>query len=337
MRRTLALLVLLSACAGPARAAFSPDTSRALQALRAEAAALRGLDATRAASRFLDLVPLLPAPGPRVVHHDSSRTRWYGSAAVAALPESARAGLVSRTLGEGFYYNTRYGSPLAYARPLSILAARGFDPRGRKILDFGYGTAGHLRLLAMMAAEVHGVDVDPMLTALYSAPGDQGGIAGRGRDRGRLTLHHGRWPAEPAVAGAIGRGYDLVLSKNTLKNGYLHPERPVDPRMLVNLGVGDTAFVQALAQVVEPGGLVMIYNLSPAPAAPDQPYKPWADGRCPFPRELWEAEGFEVLELDRDDSAAARAMGRALGWSAGPTPMDLERDLFGLYSLFRRR
>jgi hypothetical protein len=79
----------------------------------------------------------------------------------------------------------------------------------------------------------------------------------------------------------------------------------------------------------------MIYNLCPAPAPPGKPYIPWADGRCPFPREAWEKAGFRVIEIDRDDSPAARDMGRALGWDQGG--MKLEDDLFATWSLFERR
>jgi hypothetical protein len=95
--------------------------------------------------------------------------------------------------------------------------------------------------------------------------------------------------------------------------------------------------VATLARTVKPGGLVMIYNLCPAPAPPGKPYIPWADGRCPFERALLEKSGFEVLVLDRDDSSAARRMAHALGWDAGERPMDLEKDLFATYTLLRRR
>lgn len=340
LRAVLLLAAALVAHAAPAPASApsaAADTSTTLAALRDEAKALRPLFQSQLVTAFLDGAALLPSPGPRTIWFDSSRTHYYNAKAFAALPETARARHITRTLGESFYYNTRYGTPLAYARPLEILASHGFTVPGHRIVDFGYGTVGHLRLLAALGADLHGIDVDPLLTALYSEPGDQGLIAGKRRNRGRLRLHHGQWPANPQVAGEVGTGYDLFLSKNTLKRGYIHPERPADPRMLVNLGVDDTAFVRALAATVKPGGLVMIYNLSPAPSPADQPYKPWTDGRCPFPRALWEAQGFEVLEFDRDDSVPARAMGHALGWDSGPSPMNLENDLFGHYSLFRRK
>jgi hypothetical protein len=89
--------------------------------------------------------------------------------------------LVRRELDEFFYYNTRYGSPLAYLRPIELLAAHGVkDLDGVHLMDFGYGTVGHLRLLATLGAEVVGVEVDPMLRALYSQPGDQGKVGAKG-------------------------------------------------------------------------------------------------------------------------------------------------------------
>ena len=75
---------------------------------------------------------------------------------------------------------------------------------------------------------------------------------------------------------------------------------------------------------------------SPAPSPPGKPYIPWADGRCPFPDALWRSEGFRVIAFDRDDSRAARAMGHALGWDRGESPMDLEHDLFGSYTLVEK-
>jgi SAM-dependent methyltransferase len=236
-----------------------------------------------------------------------------------------------------FYYNTKYGSPLAYIRPLDLLGDVAInDVAGKRILDFGYGTIGHLRLLASLGADVTGVDVDPLLPALYSSSEDQGVIKNRrGRD-GRLRLIDGRFPANPSVKTAVADGYDLIISKNTLKNGYVHPERPVEKRRLLNLEVDDPGFVRALRDALKPGGWVMIYNITPAPSPPDQPYKNWADGRCPFPRPLWEAAGFEVVAFDRDDSPTIRLIAHVLGWDRGDSPIDLKADLFALYSLMRR-
>jgi hypothetical protein len=336
-RIPLAVFVLLAALTPAVARAADSDSTSAVAELRREAHALEPLARSKLVHRFLAATAQLPSIAPRTVFYDSSRTHYWNAREAAALPESIRTRAISRVLDESFYYNTRYGSPLAYTRPLELLAAAGFgDVAGRRIADFGYGTIGHLRLLASLGADMHGIDVDPLLAALYSEPGDLSAIAATQGHAGSLAIHTGHFPTEDAITHAVGDHYDLFLSKNTLKNGYLHPAEAVNPRMLVHLGVGDTAFVQRLAAVVKPGGLLLIYNLCPAPAPAGKPYIPWADGRCPFPRALLEAAGFDVLAFDRDDSPAARTMGHALGWDAGESPMDLEHDLFATYTLCRR-
>jgi len=322
------MLTITAACllTSPAFAA-APDSTSQLAALAAEAKTVGPLFHSKLVADFLGAVRNLPHVEPRTVFCDSSRTHCWTEAESAALPDTQRARLVRRSLDETFYYTTRYGSPLAYARPLEILSQAGLrDVRGKKIADFGYGTIGHLRLISSLGAEMHGIEVDPMLKALYS--GDTGD---------RLRLHHGQWPAETGLVSEVGAGYDLFISKNTLKRGYIHPAEQVNPRMLVHLGVDDSAYVAALARTVKHGGLVMIYNLCPAPAPPGKPYIPWADGRCPFERGLLEKAGFQILEYDRDDSSAARRMAHALSWDVGDRPMDLEKDLFATYTLLRRR
>ncbi|HEX6837900.1 MAG TPA: hypothetical protein VF334_15080, partial [Polyangia bacterium] len=231
---------------------------------------------------------------------------------------------------EEYYYTTRYGTPLAYARPLELLARAGLgDVAGRRILDFGYGGIGQLLMLASLGADVVGVDVDPLLRAMYA---ERDGAFGPGR----VHTVDGRWPAEPRVRDAVGGGFDLVMSKNVLKRGYIHPSQPVDANKTIRLGVDDEAFLRAVFAALAPGGRFLIYNLSPAPAPPGQPYIPWADGRSPFPRELFERVGFRVVAFELDDTAAARTMARALGWDRGPDAMDLTNGLFAQYSLVER-
>ena len=319
----------------------APADTTALGHLRADAEALRPLAHSALAREFLGATADLPRVAPRVVWRDSSRMHAWSDAEARALPDSARARLVRRELDETYYWNTRYGSPLAYVRALDLLAANGTTGvRGKHVVDFGCGMLGHLSLLARLGADAVGIDVDPVLRALYSEPGDQGAVSGaRGRPLGSARLAIGQWPADPDVREQVGGGYDLFLSKNTLKNGYIHPAQAVDPRMLVHLGVSDSAYVAAVFAALAPGGRVMIYNLCPAPAPPGKPYIPWADGRCPFPAAAWRGAGFRVLVFDRDDSPAARAMGHALGWDqGGPAAggMDLERDLFATWSLFEK-
>ena len=330
--RWFALLALLVSTRSLAQDAAQDAPSRVAQ-LQAEAKALAPLFQTALVRDFLGAVPKLPGVQPRTVYRDSARTHAWSARAAEQLPDSVRSRLVSRTLDEKFYYDTRYGSPLAYARALEVLGQSGVKSvRGCRVADFGCGMLGQLRLLAENGATAIGIDVDPLLPALYSEPGDQGAVGA-----GSVALATGQWPATDEMRRAVGEGLDLFISKNTLKNGYLHPAEPVDPRMLVHLGVSDSEFVAALARAVKKGGRVLIYNLCPAPAPAGKPYIPWADGRCPFTREMWTAAGFKVVAFDRDDSPAARAMGHALGWDQGEGGMKLDTDLFATWSLFQRK
>jgi SAM-dependent methyltransferase len=303
--------------------------------MRQEAEALRPLVQTTIARRFLDAVADLKEPAPRKLFADPATRALYSEASAAKLDADARAKLRPVNLTEQLYYFTLYGTPLAYVRPLEILGQNGVAAaEGKRLLDFGYGTIGHLKTLARCGAEVVGVDVDPFLRELYSSPEDTGIVPRAKEERvGRVTLIDGRWPADPATTKAVGGGYDLIVSKNTLKRGYIHPERPVDKKYLVDLGVSDEAFVKALYDALKPGGRVLLYNLAGALSKPDEPYNPSTDGRSPFPKSLWEAAGFRVTAFDAEDHSAARAMGRALGWDKGPRPMDLENGLFAHYTL----
>ncbi len=326
--------------AGVQEAARKDDARAVVRQFEREAEALGPLVSTVLARDFLRAVADLPAVGPRTVFRSADRRTFWSADGAARLGSEERRNLEKVTLDGEFYYTTKYGSPLAYARPLEVLGRAGVArAEGLKLLDFGYGTVGHLRLLASLGADVTGVDVDPQLRALYSNPDDQGPVRGRGGRTGRLKLVDGRFPADPRVRQAVGSGFDLIISKNTLKNGYVHsaglPKVP-NARPLMDLGMTDAEFVKTLHDVIKPGGRLLIYNLSPAPSPPGQPPKPWADGRCPFSRDVWATAGFRVLEHDRDDAPAARAQGHALQWDRGDSPMDLEHDLFALYTLVEK-
>ena len=317
--------LLLVCVAGQTASADEP--SAAVARIRKDADALRPTVTSPLAGRFLEKAAALPDIAPRKLHRDASRTHYYTEAEAQKLPAAEQEALEMMELDAGFYYNTKYGSPLAYVRPLDLLAGAGLnDLKRKKVLDFGYGSIGHLKLMAEMGARVVGVEVDPMLRALYSFPGDQG----------KVTLLHGNFPGEQEIRSRVSDGYDLFISKNVLKNGYIHPAREVDPKRLVHLGVSDEAFVDAVSTLLNPGGFAMIYNLHPPESPPDQPYFPWADGRCPFARNLWEAAGFEILQFDKDDGPAARAMAHALGWDQGEGGMNLEKDLFATWTLVRK-
>ena len=305
--------------------------------LKGEAEALTPWVKTGLARAFLQSTSRLTTPEARKLSRDKERTRYLSAEAARALPEAERAGLEEVEITPGQYFTTKYGSPLAYARVVDLLGAQGLtNLAGKRVLDFGYGTIGHLKLMALMGADVVGVDVDPFLTALYSRPGDQGvhANADGGVPDGRVTLVQGQWPSTEEVQRAVGGGFDVFISKNTLKRGYIHPERETDPKRLVHLGVDDATYVKRLFESLRPGGIAIIYNLSPPPAPPEKPYIPWADGRCPFERELLEKAGFTVLEYDRLDDAAAREMARRLGWDK--QGMNPDTELFSHFTILRR-
>ncbi|MCP4248039.1 MAG: hypothetical protein GY778_13415 [bacterium] len=101
------------------------------------------------------------------------------------------------------------------------------------MLDFAYGTIGHLRLMAERGADVVGVEIDPLWRAMYSVSSVQGMVQTGSGSTGRV---HDRFPH---IADEVAGRYDLITSKNTLKNGYLQRERPVLPERLLDLGVSD--------------------------------------------------------------------------------------------------
>lgn len=330
----LAVILLMQTATTQPAPATRPS---GVAALRQEAAAALPLVRSDLARNFLNATAALPPPAERKLFRDT-RKQYVSPAAATTMPVAERDALIPVPVTETLYYNTKYGTPLAYVRALDVLAEADLrDLSGKRILDYGYGTVGHLRLMAALGADAVGVDVDPFLPALYSDPSDQGAVNGlHGRD-GRVTMIHGRWPGEPAAKSAVGGGYDVITSKNTLKMGYLHPASPVDPRMLVDLGVAEEAFVRALHAALKPGGLLLIYNICPKLTPPGEGYRPWSDGRCPFPRESLERCGFEVLKFDEDDSDTLRRLADAFGWDEGAGAMDLQNDLFAHYTLLRRR
>jgi len=328
----------------PPPADILADGGTMVEYLREEAARVMPHIKCDGVKRFLINTSWLPLPDTRKVYWDKAGKVALAAADYEKLADDAKAAFKLLELDQEFYYKTRYGSPLAYARALDIACKEMACKecfRKKKIFDFGYGGIGHLRLLASCGASVTGVEVDPILKVLYSDPKDTGEIAGAGMGdnippAGSLKLVHGQWPADSKVKEEVGGGYDLIISKNVLKNGYIHspPEKQVDKRMLIDLGVDDKTFMEAIAASLNEGGLFLIYNISPKQN--EDKYIPWADGRCPFSKETIKAAGLEVLDFDADDTVEVRALGHALRWHEGEGSMDLERDCFAHYTLIRK-
>ncbi len=327
----------------PAPDAPAPTT---VERLTSEAAALSTLVSTDLARSFLAQAPNLPEAPARTLWRSADRARALTQSQLDALPEADRAAFTRRDCTPDFFYYTGYGSPLVYARLLDLAAAHGLASlHNARVLDFGYGSIGQLRLMALMGAEARGIEVEPLLAALYAEPGDTGPLGpNTGVGGGAVHLHHGRWPAESALVAAVGSHYDLITSKNTLKAGYIHPAREADPRTLVTLGVDDATFLKHVHDALNPRGIFIIYNIcsaqNPAEPGPDgkvPPYIPWADGWSPFTREQLEAAGLEVLVFDQRDEAALHPIFAALGYDNGAGVESLKPTTFVWYTVARRR
>ena len=308
-----------------------------VETLRDEAERVAALVECKGTKAFLAATRALPEIGPRTVLYDSKTREAVSVAEHAALAPAEQARFQPTEYDGEFYYTTRYGTPVAYARALDVVGTLAGKPSadvlsGKRVLDFGYGGIGHLRLLASLGCDAVGIEVDSLLHVYYG-PADQGAIPGAsGGAPGKLTLVPGHWPGDPSVKAAVGGGYDLVLSKNVLKKGYVRPAQQVDPRMLVDLGVPPPQFLEEVARALKPGGVFAIYNLCPAPKK--ERYIPWAYGESPFTKEEFAAAGFELLAFDVDDRAEAQELGWALKWDE--QGQDVENDLFAWYTVARR-
>jgi hypothetical protein len=325
MNMLRAAVAAMVAVAGPA----ASQEVHPLQGLREEAEALAPLVTSDLGRAMLAQVEHLPVIESRTLYIATRPNRALDQAAYEALPEADRTGLRAFEVGPARYYSTFYGTPLVYARLLDLAAGvwgPGASLEGKRILDLGYGQLGQLRLWAQMGADVTGVEVDPILTAMYA----ENPLAEGAGATGSIRLFECAWPNEEACRGSVGTGYDLFVSRNLLKRGYVKPAQltPGFPEP-VAWGMEDGEAIGHLFGVMKPGGVVIVYSLGPAP----DPAKPWSDIANPWPREAWEAAGFEVVMHEADETEAARAMARALGWEAG---MDLEKDLFGVCSVYRR-
>jgi hypothetical protein len=337
VQRLARLSVLLLACTRPMPTPTepAPEVERAVEQLQLDAARLQPMMKSPLGHAFLSATTQLTPPAPRELLADPKTGKVVTKARASELPEAVRAALqpVSQAELEGFFYNTYHGTPLAYARAVDLLGQAGVEAgAGRRLADFGFGNVGQLRLFAALGFSATGIDVDPVLGDLYSGPGDQGAFGA-----GSVQVLIGRFPAEPELTRAVGQGLDVFLAKNTLKKGYVHPDRPPGkPEWVMDLGVSDDVFLQSVHDALKPHGRFLIYNICPAPTPAGQPFVTWTDGRSPYTRAQFEQHGFHVKAFDVDDTAFVRAMGHQLRWDVGEGKMDLVNDLSVLYTLVER-
>ena len=72
----------------------------------------------------------LPTVPKRTLYLDPVKKTYLTEAEAARLDTQARNNLKPSPADETFYYNTKYGSPLAYSRPVELLGARYLRSRG---------------------------------------------------------------------------------------------------------------------------------------------------------------------------------------------------------------
>jgi hypothetical protein len=316
------------------------------QRLVNEANVLLPLAKTDLGQRFLRATDSIPSVATRTIYRDDNKREFFSPAEAEKLPAERRMRLAVLQHDEERYYYTRYGTPLANVRALELAAQNGVsDAAGMRLMDFGYGAIGHLRLLASLGANVVGVDPDTYLDALYSQPSDQGSYPNarnlyRGPN-GSVTLVHAFWPKDEVAANTVSKNgpYQVIMSKNTLKRGYIKPARAAPKNQLIELGVSDEVFLKRVFDALAPGGVFIIYNISPKLSGPNETYRPWSDGRSPFSRQQFTQAGFRVVSFDENDDAFVRQMGTLLKWDQndkGEKVDDLSTNLFGLYTVLRK-
>lgn len=190
----------------------TPDSGAALAdsvlaPLREQARALAPLVHTDLARRFLAAAAALPPPPVRTVYRDSASGAYLSAGEVDSQPEPTRTRFKPRILDGLYYCQTRYGTILNDLRMIELLGTDGVTSlEGKRVLDFGYGRIGHLRVLASLGAAAVGVDVDPELRALFADPNDQGPVPGLNGRAGSVTPVDGSFPGDPATRAADSPG-----------------------------------------------------------------------------------------------------------------------------------
>ena len=206
----LALAVMLQT---PAAEPTAPPTELIMQ----NAAAIQPQASSPFAKSLLAGFGFLQPHAPTVVWYNKETRTALPAAEASKMTEAQLTGYTKRDVDDNFYYFTRYGTPVAFVRPVEILGKAGVKGAdGLKLVDFGFGSIGQLRALAYMGADVTGIEVNPILQVIYARePGQvtRCAAAGKGKD-GSISLAFGQFPKEPAMVKKVGGGYDVFISKS---------------------------------------------------------------------------------------------------------------------------
>lgn len=280
--------------------AIAMQSDNTLPLMAAHAGAARSLAVSEVTREFLRQVVHLP---------DAPKRKLYINLK-GDISTSPQSGFEPKPLTNSTFYFTKYGTPIAYFRVIEAAGLAGMKTlSGKKVLDIGYGTIGHLRMMASAGASVVGVDVDTFLQVLYP-------VSEQGKFRaGKVRLIHGSWPGDKQIKTYVGDGYDLITSKNTLKRGYIHPEGKAKREQLIDLGVTDAVYLKSVYDALKPGGLFIVYNLSPAQSEDPEKWIPWADGRCAFTKSQLATAGFDIERYDYSEDEIVAQMAVIFGWA----------------------
>lgn len=338
---SFALVLVVSVLVHDSLAQEKPDNSF-LEDLHAKSQTLADDSQVELVKNFLAAAKTLQPIQALTIHYNRAQRTALTQKQFRDLAEDQRSGFAPLEVDDKLYYGY-YSTPLAWVRPLEILAENGVESVDSKtILDFGFGNASQLRMLASMGAKVTGIELaDGVHQAMYSRETDQGVIAklstGGIENDGNLKLAFGQWPANEEIIAEVGQGYDLIVTKNVLKLGYIHPLHEVSDRMLIDLGVTDEQFLSQLFQSLNPGGMVLVYNIHPSQSPDPQKYKPWGHGETPWDQDEVKNAGFEVVAWHVDDSAEIQAFGTKLGWrDSFKTQEEFEAGFRAMYTLLKK-
>jgi SAM-dependent methyltransferase len=307
--------------------------SKARQDLLREVATIAALSQEPITLDWLAGVKHLPTVDTRTLYRHKSTRAWFTQTEYDA--SGLKIEEVNQVLfDEKSYYATFYGTPIAYSLVLDIVGQLGYKTlKGLKIIDYGYGAVCTARLSAAAGAQVVGFDVDPMLAKLYNQNQDQGLVNDRqvsAQRTGSIALIHKPFPNNASATDAAASS-DLIITKNTLKKGFV---RPASGKAMIDLGMTAGQYLNGFAKALKPGGHLVIYNLSQR-LDPNN-YRPANEGGSPFSQEEFSAAGFKVIYFEQSDNEKVRRFGEALGWG-GPQGMgDLQTNLFAQYTVLQR-
>lgn len=162
----------------------------------------------------------------------------------------------------------------------------------QRVLDIGAADGAFLEAIASAGAEASGLEKASIQVSAAET-------------RGVFRMFRGD------TAQIDGETFDLIVSRNTLKKGFIRPDTGSP---MIRLGATIEQTLSSISNAMQEDALFCIFNVSPTDQASAS--QPHADGRCPFTVAELEHHGFEVLLFDENLTALTKACARAVGVDA---------------------